>query len=143
MNIGSKKTCQTDTFFVYRIICLSLFFFMLSLGTSWARPNTKASAELADMQIGNIDYNHDDNSIVINDMVFFVDKNTKIFGIFGTRVSKSELNKGDFVRFTFSNEQHLQKVYITKKGEQKKTPTAPAPKASSQDMHQENGVWTN
>ncbi len=126
-----------------QIICLALLFLMLSHGSSWARPDTKTGSDQSDMSKGNIDYIHEDNTIVINDMIFFIDKDTKYFALSGNSIAKSQLNEGDIVSFKSSKEQLLKELYVTKKTEQKEQTASPAPEASSQNMYLENGIWKN
>ncbi len=131
------------TTFHTKIICLTLLLLTLSFGSVWARPDTKTGPDQSNMPKGIIDYIHEDDKIVINDMIFFIDKDTKYFSLSGSRGSKSQLNKGDIVSFKSSKERLLKEVYISKKAEQKEKAASPVSKPSSQNMYQENGVWKN
>ncbi len=145
MNLRKKRL-----FVIAAVMIISI---ILPVGLTLAAPDGQAppakQGKSADLESGHLDFIHEDNTIVINDCMLGITKQTRYYSSSGAVIGLSQFHEGESVVFSSSTDNTLAEIHKTAAGQTSvrggKAVSLKKKHSSSAGttLHLENGVWKN
>ena len=139
-----------------RIICLAAMVTMccavpagLTLAAPDSVPPPGGQGDNLEFEDGHLDYIHPDNTVVINDIIFTVTKQSRFYTSSGAATTLARFHEGDSVKVKSFEDNIIDQMYKVASGQSASAgvqTASPKSKQSSEKgskLHQENGVWKN
>ena len=145
-----KQQIDRKLLFIITVLLASI---VSPVSSSLARPATGQSnpatiQEKSGLEQGVLNFIHGSNTVVINDLIFAVDKRTRFYAVSGSAVGLDSFNEDQNVVFSASDERvlvEMRKVKGTQTVESGSRSSDEGRPSSSGNgvLRLENGVWKN
>ena len=145
-----KSQIDRKLLFIITVLLASI---VLPASSLLARPGNGQShpagiQEESGLENGVLNFIHGNSSVVINDLIFTVDKRTRFYSVSGSPVSLNSFNEDQNVEFAASDERvlkEMRKVKGTQTVESGSRSSDEGRPSSSDNgvLRLENGVWKN
>ncbi len=143
-----KQQIDRKLLFIITVLLASI---VLSVSSLPARPgngqsNPAGIQKESGLENGILNFIHEDNTVVINDLTFTVDKRTRFYSISGSLVSLDNFNEDQNVEFTASDERILKMMRKVKGNQSLESVNRSSDEGRSSSsgngvLRLENGVW--